>query len=416
MPWKETRPMDEKVKFISKLLDGERMSDLCRDFGISRKTGHKFYKRYMAGGIRGLINESTKPFFCPHKTPEEIEKLIIKLRKKRSTWGPKKLKVKMGEIHPGITIPASSTIGEILKRYNIPLKKRSNRRKAYYNGKLGESREPNDIWSVDFKGQFRLGNQKYCYPLTVSDHYSRYILGIEALENTQKHGTMSAFENIFDEYGLPYAIRSDNGAPFATCGLKGWSELSVWWIKLGIRLERIEPGHPEQNGRHERMHWTLKSETTRPISPNQLHQQERFDIFRHEYNLERPHEAISMKKPGDLFYKSKRKYPSNLNDYDYPCHDLVSKVQKSGSAKIYKKVNFHLTKALAGEKVGLREIKPKMWLVSFINYKLGYFNENLNKFFENTEPEEATEPPITKSQPLLAGANVLPLDYYDDFL
>ena len=308
MPWKECNQMDERIKFISRLLEGERMTDLCEEFGISRKIGYKFLNRYMAHGIRGLLNESSRAKFHPHKTPKEIEKLILDLRKVRPTWGPKKLKAKLEKNHLGLKIPAPSTIGEILIRYQVPLHKRRNKRRAYYQTPLRQSQGPNDIWCVDFKGQYRLGNHKYCWPLTVSDHYSRYLLGCDSLEGTKTQGTMSAFENTFSQYGIPKVIRSDNGVPFASCGLNGWSKLSVWWMRLGIELERIEPGHPEQNGRHERMHWTLKNEATRPASANHLQQQERFDKFRKGYNQDRPHEALQMQTPSSIYRISERKY------------------------------------------------------------------------------------------------------------
>jgi putative transposase len=384
--------MDERTRFIGRLIDGERMSDLCREFGISRKTGHKFRSRYIAYGVRGLSNESRRPAYHPHRTPKEIEDLIINLRKAKPTWGPKKLKARLESKHPGLQIPASSTIGEVLKRYNIPLHKKRRKRHVYHPTGLRESFSPNDIWCVDFKGQFRLGNRKYCYPLTISDHYSRYLLGCEALESTGIEGSMSVFENIFSEYGLPKVIRSDNGVPFAARSINGWSKMSVWWLRLGIELERIEPGHPEQNGRHERMHWTLKQEATRPSSLNSLKQQERFDDFRDEYNNERPHEALQMKTPSSVYKPSEHEYPKTLVDLDYPLHDHVCEVHAGGSLFLPRKKQFYLSSSLIGEKVGLREVKPQLWLVTFLNYDLGFYDENKGKFYE-----KEYDPPILNS-------------------
>jgi transposase InsO family protein len=368
--------MDERVLFISRLLEGERMTDLCQEFGISRKTGYKFRDRYAAHGVRGLVDSSRRPIHHPHHTPEAIEELIVSLRRIRPSWGPKKLRVRLQVNHPGVTIPAASTIGEILKRYEIPRRRSKRRiRKAIPTGPLRESQAPNEVWCVDYKGQFQLGNRRYCYPLTVSDHYSRYLLGCEALENTGTDSAWSTFEQVFQEHGLPQAIRSDNGTPFSSRGLNGWSRLSVWWLRLGIELERIEPGHPEQNGRHERMHLTLKQEATRPPSPNLFHQQARFDGFRHEYNLERPHEALDMRPPASSYRFSKRRYPKKLSRLEYPMHDLARPVNNNGAVYLYQNTTFYLSLALAGEEVGLREVRPNIWLVSFMDHNLGYFDK-----------------------------------------
>lgn len=381
MPWKARSVMDERVRFISRLLEGERMADLCREFGISRKTGYKFRERYLSHGVRGLVDASRRPIFHPHKTPEITEDLIVGLRRVKPSWGPKKLKARLQVNHPGVPIPAASTIGEILKRYEIPRRKSKRRiRRVIPRGPLRQSASPNQIWCIDFKGQFQLGNRRYCYPLTISDHYSRFLLGCEALENTATDGTWAAFEQVFRDYGLPQVIRSDNGSPFASKGLNGWSQLAVWLLRLGIELERIEPGHPEQNGRHERMHWTLKQEATRPASPNLFHQQARFDGFRHEYNLERPHEALEMRTPAAIYVKSARPYPEKLKPLEYPTHDIVCPVNNNGVVYIHTKANFYLSLALAGEDVGLREIKPGIWFINFMHYDLGYYDEHCRAF------------------------------------
>lgn len=386
MPWKERSVMDERVRFISRLLEGDRMWDLCREFGISRKTGYKFRERYAAHGIRGLADATRRPIFHPHQTPEAIEELIVALRRIKPSWGPKKLRARLQVNHPGVTVPAASTIGEILRRYEIPRRRSKRRlRKATPTGPLRESRASNEIWCVDYKGQFQLGNRRYCYPLTISDHYSRYLLGCEALEDTSTNGAWSVFEQTFQEYGLPQVIRSDNGTPFSSHGLNGWSRLSVWWLRLGIELERIEPGHPEQNGRHERMHWTLKQEATRPPSPNLFHQQARFDGFRHEYNLERPHEALNMRPPGLIYQSSNRRYPKMLDPLTYPLHDLVRPVNNNGAVYLHKRMSFYLSLALTGEEIGLREVRTGLWLVSFMNHDLGYFDER-NGAFRQDDP------------------------------
>lgn len=398
MPWKVNSIMDERVRFISRLLEGERMIDLCREFRISRKTGYKFRSRYMAQGVRGLVDMSHRPLYHPHQTPKEIEDVILDLRHAKPTWGPKKLKTKLEIKHPGLMIPATSTIGEILKRYRVPLRKRRRiRRVTEYTAPLRESHGPNDIWCVDYKGQFQLGNQQYCYPLTVTDHYSRFLIGCEALEGTSIQEAFPIFDILFREYGLPQVIRSDNGIPFASCGLNGWSQLSVWWLRLGIALERIQKGHPEQNGRHERFHWTLKNEATRPASFNILQQQERFDAFKEEYNTERPHEALNMQTPASLYSFSTRPYSLFLKDIAYPLHDLTRKVEDGGTVYISQNARFYLSLALTGENVGLREILPKQWLVTFIDHDLGCYNEDTKIFSQNIPSPQG----ITKMSPII---------------
>jgi len=383
MPWKECHKMDERTKFIGRLLEGEKMIDVCRAFGISRKTGYKFRERYLKQGLEGISDLSRAPKRHPNQTSKEIEELIVSLRKEKGTWGPKKLKARLERLYPGLIMPAHSTIGEIIRRYGLPVHKRRRRRKGYYPTSLRESKGPNDIWCVDFKGQFRLGNKRYCYPLTVTDHYSRYLIGCESLENTKIYPTLEVFEELFQRYGIPKVIRSDNGTPFASCGLNGWTKLSVWWLRLGIELEHIEPGHPEQNGRHERMHLTLKREAIRPAKQNFLQQQERFDLYREEYNNERPHEALEMKTPDSLYVKSKKRYPEKLGSLEYPVHDIISRVQPSGIVRLRKNHSFYLSQALSGENVGFREIEPQQWLVTFMNMDVGYYNENDRRFLQH---------------------------------
>ena len=383
MPWKERSVMDERVRFISGLLDGETMTDLCSEFGISRKTGYKFWNRYLLHGINGLLDISKTPLKSPNKTPEEIEKLIIRFRKKKPYWGPKKLKVKLDEANKGLTIPVPSTIGEILKRNGLvqPRKKKRPRSHTYFPSQLSKSKSPNDVWCVDFKGEFRLKNGLYCYPLTITDHFSRYLLCCEGLENMKWPGVMTSFIEIFKIFGLPEAIRSDNGHPFVSNSVWGLSRLSAWWVKLGIKIERIEPGHPEQNGRHERMHLTLKKEATRPPSRTFLRQQERFDTFLDEYNTERPHEALDMKSPSKVYIPSSRSYLEQEKELKYPLSDKVRKVSSCGHIKLWNDKQCFIGRALAGENVGLREIELNNWLVSYGSINLGYINKE-NKFYE----------------------------------
>jgi len=376
MPWMECCRMDERTRFIGRILDGERMSDLCQEFKISRKTGYKFLERYKRDGIIGLLDRRRSPDHIPHKTPDKTVGLILKLRKTRSTWGPKKIRAKLLELHPGLKIPAASTIGDILKREGYIETRRRLRRKNYYPSDLTDSLQANDVWSVDFKGQFKMLNHKYCYPLTISDHYSRFLFACEALESTKGAPVFSSFEAVFKQYGMPKIIRSDNGAPFASNGLGGLSFLAVWFIRLGIRPERIEPGHPEQNGRHERIHLTLKREATRPPGHNILHQQEMLDRFQKIYNFERPHEALNQKSPSSQLTKSTRIYPDELPEIDYTTFDEIRTVSACGTIRVPKWDAFcFLGRAFRGQPVGLRQIDAKTWLVNFAGMELGFIVE-----------------------------------------
>jgi transposase InsO family protein len=376
MPWKVTKPMDERIQFISKLLEGDKMVDLCREFGISRKTGYKFLERYKSGGFLGLNDLVKRPLNIPHRTPDQIEKLVLKLRKLKPTWGPKKLKVRLEKLHPGIDIPAASTIGDILKRNGYIELKQRRRKKNYFPSDLTASRSPNEVWCIDFKGQFRLGNGKYCYPLTITDHYSRFLIACEALEDTKTESVFPVFEAIFQKYGMPKIIRSDNGVPFSSVGLAGMSRLSTWFIRLGIRPERIEPGHPEQNGRHERMHRTLKADATRPAARNILQQQERFDKFQKSYNTERPHEALEMETPSSWYKPSQYKYPDELPTPDYSTFDVVRHVMKTGTIRVPKSdKRCFITRALFGHPVGMRELAKDVWAVSFSDLDLGFISK-----------------------------------------
>lgn len=382
MPWKVSNVVNERMHFVSRLEDGERMTDLCLEFGISRKTGYKIWNRFRLLGPRAFYDQSRRPVTSPRTTDEEIQKLIVKLRKKHPTWGARKLKYGLERSHPALSFPAQSTIHEILKRHNLivprPYRKR---RRATPTLKLTDSHAPNQIWSIDFKGDFQLGNRRRCYPLTVSDHYSRYLLSCEALERTQAPAVMPVLEAAFCKYGMPYIIRTDNGPPFASTGLLGLSRLSVWWMRLGVIVERIAPGHPEQNGRHERMHLTLKQETCRPPGCNMLQQQERFDRFMYVYNHERPHESLGMKRPAEAYTPSPKNFPDFLEEPQYPLHDMSLKVSSNGHLYFHtgKRRQVYLSAALSGQSVGLREVDEHRWLVSFLDKKLGYIDKRLGR-------------------------------------
>jgi transposase InsO family protein len=280
MPWKERSVMDERLRFVARLLEGEEMSFLCREFGISRKTGYKIYSRYKENGLLALTDRSRRPVRYGNQLPPQVESLIVCCKEEKPHWGARKIReLLIRRLPDQVRIPANSTIHAVLDRHGL-VKRMGKRRSRPQGTLLSNGKNPNDLWCADYKGEFMLGNKRYCYPLTVTDYALRYLLLCEALESTREDLAFIAFERLFKDRGLPQAIRSDNGVPFASANsLFHLSKLSVWWLRLGINIERIKPGHPQQNGRHERMHLTLKKETTRPPGMNSLQQQDRFDAF-----------------------------------------------------------------------------------------------------------------------------------------
>jgi putative transposase len=285
MPWKECHVVDERIRFVRRHLDGESMTGLCEEFGISRKTGYKIVQRYQQIGVRGLSDRSRRPYRYANQLPQAVEALLVRLKKERPTWGAPKIRERLRQRWPDLPRPAISTVHAVLDRHGLVTLRRRRRRPRLTGTPLAAVGHPNGLWCADYKGEFLLRNQRYCYPLTLSDYATRYLLACEALSTTQERYAFSVFERAFQEFGLPEAMRTDNGVPFASAhALYGLSKLAVWWLRLGIQLERIAPGHPEQNGRHERMHLTLKTEATRPAAHNVLQQQMRFDTFVHRYN------------------------------------------------------------------------------------------------------------------------------------
>jgi transposase InsO family protein len=359
------------MEFVGRLFAGERMTDLCRGYGITRQTGYALKKRYLKYGKAAFFDRSRRPNRSPYQTPDAVVELLVRWREKHPTWGPKKLKAEIPKKERDVKLPAASTIGEILSRKNLVKPRKKRRRAPPSHTALTDSQAANELWCADFKGQFRLGDWRYCHPFTLTDHFSRFSLVIDALENTAGEGVRPACEAVFEEYGLPQAIRVDNGAPFASTGLAGLTWLSVWWMRLGIEVQRIAPGHPEQNGRHERFHLTLKQETTRPPKHNILQQQERFDEFRREYNEARPHEALGMRYPAELYTSSERPFPGELAPLEYPLHDEVKQVRSSGQLDFLRYRDVYISKALTGQWLGLRELDDR-WLVSFMDLDLGY--------------------------------------------
>src|SRR6202045_4773048 len=373
MPWQECRKVDERLRFVARLLDGEKMAVLCREFDISRQTGYKIYARYKDCGLEGVTDRSRRPYRQANRLPFQVESLIVQLRKEHPSWGAPKIREKVKRLRLGISLPAISTVHAVLDRHGLVTRgRRRNHYKAEGTG-LSRPDHPNDLWCADYKGEFMLADRRYCYPLTITDFASRYLLCCEALETTKECFAFTVFERTFKDFGLPRAIRSDNGVPFASnSAFFGLSKLSVWWLRLGIGIERIRPGNPQQNGRHERMHLTLKKEATKPPGKNFLQQQARFDDFIEIFNQERPHDALDMKCPAEVYRPATRLY-QGLPDIDYPFHDKTIVVTHCGRICLgNKKVN--LSTVFAGQAVGIKEVHDDIWLVSFMDYDLGYFD------------------------------------------
>jgi transposase InsO family protein len=362
--------MEQRRKFIEAWLQRrEPLNVLCEQFGISRKTGHKWTQRFYAGGGPALADRSRRPLQTPHAVSADTADTIVALRKRFPLWGPKKLRAWLYEREPNITWPAASTIGALLKQRGMVKERRRRIRTPIATQPLSTATEPNVLWCTDFKGCFRVGGQ-YCHPLTISDAHTRFLLCVKAVEGERFELVKPAFESVFREYGMPWRIRSDNGAPFASNAVGGLSRLSVWWVKLGITPERIVPGHPEQNGRHERMHRTLKDQTARPPRPSEAAQQRAFDDFSREYNHERPHEALGQRTPASAYVSSTRRFPDKLADPEYPHAFDVRRLDRFGTLK-FRGSHTGLGNVLAHEAVGLEEIGDDRWQLWFGPIYLG---------------------------------------------
>jgi putative transposase len=365
--------MEERLKFVARLLDGEKMAVLCREFDISRKTGYKILTRYNDSGLEGLTDRSRRPYRHANQLPFQIEKLIVRLKQDKPNWGAPKIRERLARLYPDVHRPAISTVHAVLDRHGL-VERRKRRRNKATGTALSHSCRPNELWCADYKGEFMLADRRYCYPLTITDFASRYLIACEALSTTKEAYAFTVFESVFKEFGLPNAIRTDNGVPFASPNaLFNLSKLSVWWLRLGIDIERIKPGCPQQNGRHERMHLTLKKEATKPAGANFLQQQAKFDDFIDEFNSERPHQALDMACPAERYQPSPRPY-TGLPDLDYPFHDKAVTVTTCGRICFdHKKINLSLV--FAGQTVGIKQVEDHIWLASFMDYDLGYFDD-----------------------------------------
>ena len=375
MPWKETCAMDQKIKMIGDYLRKEyTITQLSEMYEVSRKTIYKWLGRYQEKGSSGLEEQSKAPLSHPNVTPLGVAREIVAMKLRHQSWGPKKVVAWLEGHHPEKRWPAASTASGILKREGLVKSRRKKRRTPPYTEPFNECNRPNAVWSADFKGQFRTGDGRLCYPLTISDNYSRYLLLCQGLSHPTYEEAKPWFEEVFQEYGLPEALRTDNGAPFASVGLGGLSRLSVWFIKLGIKPERIELGHPEQNGRHERMHRSLKEATAKPPKGNLEEQQKAFGEFAPEYNCERPHEALDMKTPASRYQPSLRPYPSRVPKIAYHGDFIVRQVRHNGEIK-WNGEFVYVSEALAGEPVALKQKDEHLWEIRFSSYPLGVLNE-----------------------------------------
>jgi putative transposase len=384
--------MDERLRFVARLLDGEKMAALCREFDVSRKTGYKIFQRYKDCGLEGLTDRSRRPYRQANQLPLQVQTLILRLKREHPSWGAPKIREKLRRLHSELQIPAISTVHAVLDRHGLVSRGRKHRYRAQ-GTTLSKPLRPNDLWCADYKGEFMLADRRYCYPLTISDFASRYLLSCEALGSTKETYAFTVFERVFKEFGLPLAIRTDNGVPFASPHpLFGLSKLAVWWLRLGIHIERIKPGHPEQNGRHERMHLTLKKEATKPAAQNFLQQQARFDDFLDCFNDERPHQALDMKYPAELYQPSPRPY-HGLDELHYPFHDRTLTVTQCGRI-CFGRRKINLSTVFAGQNVGVKEVSDRIWLVSFMDYDLGFFDHETGRLGSAENPFAAKVLPM----------------------
>ncbi len=381
MPWQPVSTMDQKAQFIRDYYHQRfaTMSELCRHYDIARKTGYKFVHQFEANGRSGLLEKSRRPHGCPWATPDKQIDGIVMLRLRHPSWGGRKLVKVLQKRHPQTEWPAPSTVTLILKRRGL-VRRRPRRAPTPTHPRVEHvlATAPNHVWTADFKGHFRTGDGRYCYPLTVIDRFSRYLLDCHGMLTPDEHGTRRQFEHLFRVFGLPLVIRTDNGAPFASTGLAGLSHLSVWWMRLGILLDRIRPAHPEENASHERFHRTLKRDTARPPAGSCAAQQRRFNVFKPEYNYVRPHEGLNQIPPGDVYEPSPRPLPEVLPPVAYPGHFEVRRVGPSGSFS-WNGTPVFATHVLRGVDIGFEEIDDGLWAVYFCAQRLGRFDERTKR-------------------------------------
>jgi transposase InsO family protein len=399
--------MEERMKFVTYYLTGEwSMTLLCWEFGISRKTGYKIIQRFVEEGVDGLKDRSRARHNHANAISESVEATVLEARQSHPTWGPRKLRAWLSRRYDLVNWPAASTIGELLRHHGLTVPRRRSRKMRVYTEPFVGCDHANAVWSADLKGWFATGDGRRCDPLTITDNYSRYLLRCQAVTPADHEAIKPVFEAAFMEYGLPTAIRTDNGPPFATTTVGGLSRLSIWWLKLGIVPERIEPGKPAQNGRHERMHRTLKKETASPPKKTWRMQQEAFNLFRDEYNNERPHEAIGQQTPAERYRPSPQPYPLILPEMTYP-EDMVIRSVKSQGDISWKAHHVYLSETLAGEIIGLRQLDDHIWDIYFGPIRLAQLDSHHKRLIHlPRKPNWRTENSENKN---LISKKVLPM-------
>ena len=396
MPWQEQSPMDLRMQFVTEWQTGcYTMSELCADYRISRKTGYKWVTRYELTGARGLHDQSRRPHETPRATASAIVDALTALRRRHPRWGAKKLLTVAARHDPTVPWPSRSTVCHLLAAHGLVVRRRRRAARAPIPSSLAPIAAANDVWTTDFKGEFRTGDGRYCYPLTLRDAFSRFVLRCDALLHRTHDATQRRFERAFADYGLPTRIRSDNGGPFASPGLAGVSRLSVWWMRLGIVPERIAPGHPEQNGSHEQFHSVLKAETARPPAAHAAAQQRRFARFCVEYNQDRPHEALALQAPASRYQASRRPLPARLPPLDYPAHLEIRRVASNGCIS-WRSEPLFIATALDGQDIALEEVDEGLWTIRFATVALGRYDERqrtIHQLATLTEGRSAASPP-----------------------
>jgi transposase InsO family protein len=406
MPWKVSGVVEKRKRFVEEWLsENWTMTELCARHGISRQAGYNTLAGYRHAGWEALAEHSRAPRRHPNQTPPGIEQQIVELRHQHMRWGPRKLRVVLQRQQRDVAWPAASTMGELLRREGLVIARRKRRRMDPYTTPFAAASAPNRVWCGDFKGWSRTQDGERIDPLTISDACTRYLLRCQAVDKMDTARVQAIFEAAFREYGLPEAIRTDNGAPFASLGIAGLSRLALWWIKLGIVPERIQPAHPEQNGRHERMHLTLQQETMTPMAANRRAQQRRFDQFRSEYNQQRPHQALGMRTPDRCYAVSPRPYPARVPEPQYNSSMIVRRVWAAGQFS-WKHHDVFLSETLRGERIGLEPIDDRWYTIYFAAFPLGRFDSRTRTVhrlpaagFYTADAGEGEPPPSPAPQP-----------------
>lgn len=375
MPWQATDVERERMRFVVLAQqDSFSMKDLCKRFGVSRQTGYTLLERYEQEGISGLQDRSRAPQHSPQRITPEMQATLLEARRAHSDWGPRKILRYLRKDRPELKLPAASTVGDLYARQGLIEPQRRERRWRHPGRAPLQASAPNQVWTADFKGEFLTGDGQRCYPLTIADAHTRFLLACQALGSTAHRGAQEVFERAFRTYGVPEVVRTDNGSPFASKAIAGLSRLSIWWTRLGIAHDRIEPGHPEQNGSHERMHRTLKRRTLRPVAADAHEQQDRFDGFCEEYNHVRPHDGLGGRTPGSLYIRSARELPERLSGPEYPAHFRVRRLRKNGIL-YFRDRSLFVSELLMGEDIGLEEIDDGVWSLFFYDLLLARLDE-----------------------------------------